>query len=121
MNKWQAIDAFWNSFEIPAYDETAVPDDAVMPYITYSGTTSNFENPITLTASIWYRQTSWRDISLKADEIAQYLGYTYRAIKLDDGYMVLTQGATFAQRMRDEDDAVRRIYLMVDVEFCTQS
>ena len=34
-NKWQAIDRFWNSFGIPAYDESSVPQGATMPYITY--------------------------------------------------------------------------------------
>lgn len=36
MNKAQAIQAFWESFGVPAYEESTVPDDAVMPYITYS-------------------------------------------------------------------------------------
>lgn len=121
MNKWQAINAFWNSFEIPAYDENSIPETASMPYITYSATISGFEAPVTLTASLWYRQTSWQNISLKADEIARYIGHAYKTIKLDDGYMVITQGNTFAQRMSDEDDSIKRIYLMIDVEFYTQS
>lgn len=119
-DKWQAIDAFWNSFSLPAYDENSVPDNAVMPYITYGAAVSSFEQPITLLGSIWYRDTSWMAISRKADEIARYIGESYKAIKLDDGYVVLTKGSPFAQRMADEDDAVRRMYIMVDAEFCTE-
>lgn len=119
-DKWQTQDEFWNSFGIPAYDENTVPENAVMPYITYGAVVSNFENPITLLASIWYRETSWKNISNLADRIAQYIGSSYRAIKIDGGYIVLTLGSPFAQRMSDEDDSVRRMYLMVDTEFYTE-
>lgn len=120
MDKWQALDAFWNSFDLPAYDENTVPDGAVMPYITYAAVTSAFEQPITLTGSIWYRNTSWASASRKADDIARYIGTSYKVIKLDEGYMVLSKGTPFAQRMADEDDSVRRVYIMVDVEFFTE-
>ncbi len=119
-NKWQTLDDFWNGFGIPAYDENSVPDEAEMPYITYGAVVSNFENPITLLASIWYRETSWKNISDLADRIAQYIGKSYKAIKIDGGYLVLTLGSPFAQRMADEDDSVRRMYLMVDTEFYTE-
>ena len=120
MDKWQAIDAFWNSFGLPAYDENTIPDNASMPYITYVADVSSFEQPITLIGSIWYRNTSWATVSHKADDIAQYIGTSYKAIKLNDGYMVLTKGTPFAQRMADEDDSVRRMYIMIDVEFYTE-
>lgn len=120
LDKWQAIDAFWNGFSIPAYDENTVPDGATMPYITYAGDVSSFEQPITLTGSIWYHSTSWAAVSRKADEIAQYIGPSYKAVKIDNGYMVLTKGTPFAQRMADEDDSVRRMYIMIDVEFYTE-
>lgn len=120
MDKWQTVDAFWNSFSLPAYDENTVPDDAVMPYVTYAASVDSFERPFTMTGSIWYHDTSWTGISQKADEIAQYIGPSYKAVKLDKGYMVLTKGTPFAQRMADEDDSVRRMYIMVDVEFYTE-
>lgn len=119
-NKWQTLDDFWNGFGIPAYDENTVPVGTPMPYITYNAVVSNFENPITLLASIWYRETSWKNISDLADRIAQYIGKSYKAIKIDGGYLVLTLGSPFAQRMADEDDSVRRMYLMVDTEFYTE-
>ena len=28
MDKWKALQSFWESFDIPAYDEATVPDDA---------------------------------------------------------------------------------------------
>ena len=116
MNKWQAIDNFWNGFGIPAYDETTVPDNAIMPYITYNAVTDRIDHPTAMTASIWYRTKSWTEISQKADEISEEL-IQVKTIPLDVGFLYLTRGNPFAQRMVDEDDTVRRIYLIVMAEY----
>lgn len=116
MNKWQAIQSFWESFDLPTYDENSVPDDATAPYITYSAETADFENVILLTGSIWYRSESWEGISLKADEIASSLK---KLIKLDNGYLFITRGSPFAQRMKDTDETVKRIYINLMCEFYT--
>jgi hypothetical protein len=117
INKWQAIQRFWEGFEIPAYDQNSVPDDAVAPYITYEAKVADFENALPLSGSIWYRSSSWRDISLKADEIAQSLK---QIIKIDGGYMFITRGSPFAQRLNDPNDTVKRIYINLMVEFYTE-
>ena len=43
MDKSQAVHDFWSSFGLTAYDENAVPDNAQMPYITYSVVTDSLE------------------------------------------------------------------------------
>jgi len=117
MDKWQGLDSFWNSFDIPAYDENSVPDDATMPYITYTAEISKFEDVLLLNASIWYRSTSWTDASQKAEQIARTLA-SYHLVKLDNReYIFITQGNPFAQRMKDEDDSVKRIFLNVMAEY----
>lgn len=117
MDRWQAIDSFWNSFGIPAYDENSVPDDAQFPYITYEAKTSGFEDSIDLHASIWYRSTSWKDISNKSDEIYNTV-YPSFSRSIDGGYMYVYPGAPFAQRMNEPgDENTRRIYISVNVEF----
>lgn len=118
MDKWQAIQKFWGSFGLPAYDENSVPDDATAPYITYSAQTASFEAPLLLTGSIWYRSQSWEAISKKADEIALN---SHKLIKLDDGYLFITQGSPFAQRMNDTDETVKRIYINLMCEFFTSN
>ena len=115
-NKWQAIDTFWNSFGIPAYDESDVPDDAEMPYITYHAEVGGFEEPVLLSGSIWYRDSSWKDVSLKADEISDLLD-EYLMFKIKGGYIFMNKGNPFAQRFPDEDDSVRRIIINIDAEF----
>ena len=117
MDKWQALDTFWSSFGIPAYDENSVPDDAVMPYITYAAEISDFEDPLLLTGSVWYHGMSWAPASQKAEEIQRVLK-DYKLIPIDGRrYLFLTQGSPFAQRMKDEDDTVKRIYINVMAEF----
>lgn len=116
MTKWEAIQGFWEGFQIPAYDQNSVPDDAVCPYITYEAQTGDFEAPLALTGSIWYRGSSWKPVSLKSDEISRSLK---QIIKVDGGYLFLTRGSPFAQRMSDTDDTVKRIYINLMAEFFT--
>lgn len=118
-DKWSGQQEFWSSFGIPAYDEDSVPKEATMPYITYHAATSGFENPIPLNASIWYRSTSWRDISQKAEEIAETLRTIHIVPIGDREYIALSQGTPFAQRMRETDSGVRKIYINVMAEFYT--
>lgn len=120
MDKAQAIHEFWSSFELPAYDESSVPDNAVMPYITYNVVTDGMGSVLPLHGSLWYRTTSWESISKKAEDIAQALGENgYLIKKIDDGYVWMQKGRPFAQRMTDEDEQVRRIYVNVTAEFLT--
>lgn len=122
MDKSQAIHNFWSSFGLPAYDENTVPDDAVMPYITYSVSTGDIDNLIILNARLWYYSPSWQAISKKADEIAAYIGSGRQVVlKIDNGYLWLVKGSPFSQRMSDETDSmIRSIYLNVNAEFLTQ-
>ena len=120
MDKSQALDYFWNQFNIPAFDEASVPDDTPFPYITYSVITDSLNNVVNLNASIWDKSTSWKRISVKADEIAQSLGENgYNIIKLDEGYVWLVKGVPFAQRMADPEKDIKRIFLNVQAEFLT--
>ena len=117
MDKAQAIHHLWSSYGLPAYDEQTVPDNAQMPYITYRVSTASFENIVPLTASLWYRSKSWADITKKADAIAKDIGIGYKLIPCDNGYMRITQGSPFSQRVADTSNDVRRIYITIQAEF----
>ena len=123
MTKAQAIQNFWSGFELTAWDSTTVPtgDNAPdFPFITYNVAEDRLGSDIALTASLWYRSSSWREIEEKASEIAQYIGSGGRTIPLDDGYLWLRIGYPYAQRMSDDsDDMIRRIYLILNAEFLT--
>ena len=62
MDKVQALNSFWNSFDLKAYDATSVPDGTEMPYITYEVSTDSFGRQLSQTVSLWYRSSSWKEI-----------------------------------------------------------
>lgn len=119
MDKAQAIQKFWESFDIPAYDETTVPSDAVMPYITYAVKTDSLNNVVNMYASLWYHSTSWKDISEKTEQIARYIvSMNPPSIKFTGGRLYIAKGTPFAQRMTDPDDnMIRRMYINIQAEF----
>ena len=117
MNKWQALQSFWSSFGLTAYDANTVPDDAVMPYITYEAGTADFDEKFLRTASLWYRSNSWSEISKKAEAISDYIGGG-AGVAYTGGRLWITKESPFAQRMSDDsDDNIRRITLQVAVEY----
>ena len=117
MDKWQALNTFWNRFDLVAYDENTVPDSAALPYITYMASTGEIDEPIYLTASIWYRSNSWTEVSQKADEISNYIGGG-AGESYDGGRLWITKSVPFAQRMSEASDyQVRCILLQVNAEF----
>jgi len=120
MDKAQALNSFWNSFGLSAYDENTVPKNAQMPYITYNVSTGRMDDLILLSASLWYHETSWKNIQKKAEEIAKAICNS-KIIKIDGGYLYISQGSPFSQRMSDENPDIRRIYLNLTVEFFTES
>lgn len=120
-DKSQALHGFWSSFTLPAYDESTVPtgDNApAFPYITYNVVMDSLDSTVSLTASVWYRSSSWADITAKADEINNKIGNGGRIVPYDNGALWIKRGTPFAQRMADDsDDMIRRIYLNIEAEF----
>lgn len=118
MNTAQALQLFWSSFDLPAYDENTVPDKAVLPYITYESGDDFFEEKMARSASLWYRSTSWESITEKADQIAAYIGRGGKMITVDGGGIWIKRGSPWAQRMEEPSDKmVRRIVLNYEIEF----
>ena len=106
-DKWTALNSFWNSFGIPAYAETTIES------------VSNFDEPVVMSASLWYNSTSWAAISQKAQEISESIGNGGTVIHYTEGAMWVTRGTPFAQRMSDEDTTIKRTYINVVGEYLT--
>jgi hypothetical protein len=119
MNKAQALQQFWSSFGLPAYDQYTAPQSAQMPYITYSVSETDFDYTNALTASLWYRSSSWEEITLKSYEISKNISRGGKVIPIDDGKVWIYRGSPFSQRMSDVDDTVRRIIINITVEYFT--
>ncbi len=122
MDKSQALHKFWSLFEIPAYDENTVPENAEMPYITYDVSLGSLENIMMISGSLWYRSSSWKDISNKADEVSRVVNENgYYIDKIDGGYMRIYSGDPFIQRLGEPgDDLTRRILINLYAEFLTK-
>ena len=82
MNKAQVIQQFWESFGLPAYEESTVPDNAAMPYITYSMASDSIGHPIAMAASIWDKTYSWEN--LRANQVADADAIIHLAGKAHD-------------------------------------
>ena len=117
MDRMQAYQGYWESFQIPAYDETTVPDGAVMPYITYNVLASGFDETLYPSASIWYKGTSWSEVTAKAEEISRSIGLGGIMIPYQNGAIWIKRGQPFEQRLSDTDTLIRRIMLNLEIEF----
>lgn len=119
MTKAAAIYNFWNNF-LTAYEENSVPTDATFPYITYQLVTDSLDKDVQMSASVWYRGSSWVEANAKAEEISQTIGRGGKILKCDNGRIWLKRGTPFSQNMGDEsDNLIKRKYLNITAEFLT--
>ena len=126
MTKAAAINEFWNSFGLKAFEENTLLDvdengqeiKPEFPYITYQLVTDSFDREVAATANIWYRTTGWKAINAKTEEISAHIGLGGKIIKCDGGRIWIKRGQPFAQNMGDEsDDLIKRKYLNLTFEF----
>lgn len=121
--KAATIYEFWNSFEMPAYEENSVPtgeDAPKFPYITYQLVTDSLGNEVAMTASLWYRGTSWVEANAKTEEISQRIGRKGAVLDCNGGKVWIKRGTPFAQNMSDEsDNLIKRKYLNITAEYLT--
>ena len=121
MDKEQALHQFWSSFGLTAYDENTVPDNALTTnggkYLTYNVATASLDEPTPLYANLWYKSSSWAEITAKAEEMAQTIGRGGKLVPFDGGKIWICRGTPFSQRMPDDDDTIRRIYINVMAEY----
>lgn len=124
MTKASAIYQFWASFGLDTYEENSVYQmDEVpkFPYLTYEFNSDSFgDGSIALSASLWYRTTSWVNANEKAEEISKEIGMGGIFIKCDGGYIWIKRGSPFSQSMGDaSDNMVKRKYINISAEFFT--
>lgn len=120
MNKTQALEKFYSSFGLPAYEENTIPKEAKMPYITYeviTGSLSDFN--LSLSCQIWYKSNSWKEINAKAEEISKELAGG-KKLMVDDGAIMLYRGQPFAQNTPNGDDStVKCKYINISADYIT--
>lgn len=117
--KEAALWQFWNSFGIDGYEENTVPSDVELPYLTYQVSTDSRFQEVPLAVNVYYRDNSWLAIN---DKVSQISAEIQTGCRLDcmGGWIWLKKGSPFAQNMSDSsDDTIRRKYLNITAEYCT--
>ena len=125
MNKAQALHAFWSGFNLPAIDEMSAYDSATMaqlgigyPYITYEAAVGDFDEPVALSADLYYKSTSWAGIEAKAAEIARVIGEGGTLVPYDGGAIWIKRGNPVTERMSAENVFdIRRIHININAEY----
>ena len=125
MTREQAIFDFWNSFNIPAFEENSVPtgeDAPSYPYITYQLVIDNFGSQVQTSASVYDRDkdnySALFHVLEKTAEIRKKISRGGIMLAFDSGAVWLKPNTPFSQIMGDsEDNAVRRAYLNMTAEF----
>lgn len=126
MTKAAAVYQFWSSFGLDTYEENSVyqmDEKPTFPYLTYELNTDSFDGEaVALSASLWYRSTSWTQANAKAEEISAAIGRIGKIIECDSGYIWIKRRSPFSQSMGDDsDDMIKRKVLSVSVEFWTEN
>lgn len=111
-NTARVLYEFFSGFDIPAYVQDTIPDNAQMPYITYELMEPEPLSYSLMHANVWYKDTSYNAVSAKCDEIKAAIGRGM-TIPTGNGFIALFRdnGTPFAQIMSDPNPETKRIVL----------
>ena len=120
MTKGAALQSFFDSI-MTSYEESAVPDDATLPYLTYELITSAWDGgEIGLTVNLWFYTTSEAVPNAKAQELSDAIGYGGVTLPCDGGFIWLKRGSPWCQNIQDDTDKnIKRRYINVTAEYMT--
>lgn len=128
MTKEAALYNFWSGFGLPAYEENSVfamaeqGNAPAYPYITYEVRTGSNGVAMPLSATAWYRSTSWNSANAKKAEIATAIEYGGISIGCDGGYIRLIRSEDFADNLGDPaDDMIKKVVMRYTAEFNTEN
>lgn len=123
MTKDKALHAWFQSFGLPFYPASSVPDDVVFPYGTYELITSAWEEgEVGMTVNLWYYTTSEAAPNAKAQEISNSIGLGGTLIPCDGGAIWIKRGSPWCQNLTyDEDHNVKRRYINLTAEYLTMN
>lgn len=122
MNVHAAIQSFFGGFGLNAYPAISVPtgeDAPNFPYLTYVANTDSEMGRVMVTASVFYRSTSWIDCNAKVDEISRAIG-DKTVVECDNGAIIIRKGSPWAQPMGDDsDNMIKRKILNMEFLYVT--
>lgn len=105
MTATEALYKFFSDFNLPAYPDTAVPSDTVMPYLTYSVSVGGWGDMAnSLTVKLWYHTEKEAEPNAKAEEISRTIGRGGIQLPCDTGTVWLMRGEPWCINSTFESD-----------------
>lgn len=103
-----ALYAFYSGFGLPAYQTDAVPDDAVLPYITYLYVEPRYQSPVSHYAQLYMRTNSNAELLAKAGEIIRAIG---DGVVFENGVVIRPESPLVQILGEGENRDVRSAYI----------
>lgn len=115
-----ALQAWLEGFGMPAYAAQAVPDNAALPYLTYTpvaGAWGDAEQGVTV--ETWRRTGSEAKANADAEAIGRALGLGGVMLACDGGGLWVKRGSPFWQAVDSGEPGVKRRYINLSIENIT--
>lgn len=123
-SKANELQRFLSSFGLNAYEEHAVPTGDNFPgypLLTYEGRNDTLKSgSVPMALNVYYRSDSWSEINAKVQEISTTIGEGGKILPCTNGAIWVKRGTPFAQAMDEaSDNAIKRVYITLSVDFLT--
>lgn len=121
MTKTAALQSFFESFGLDAYTTASVPDEVMLPYLTYEPAVGAWgDGEYNILVNLWFYTTSEAIPNAKVQEISNYIGLGGIRIPCDGGSIWIKRGVPFAQAVKDDAaPGLKRRIINLDAEFDT--
>lgn len=121
MTETAALLNFFSGFGLDAYPNTAVPDNTLLPYLTYEVERSSLgKGEVYITVQLWYKTDSEAVPNAKVDEIAKAIGRGGNIIDCDSGAIWIKKGSPWCINANAENDnTIKLRQLNVTLEYLT--
>lgn len=94
---------FYSGFGLTAFPSTAVPDDAVLPYLVYEVPYGGMDSPVSGTVNLYYHTESEGIPNAKAEEIRKAIGSGV-SLRFDDGVVYIFKGSPEQLNLSYQDE-----------------
>ena len=101
LNTAAQMKLFFSGFDLPAYTLESVPDEVILPYITYLLVEPEWDQKADGYCQVWFPKNRLADLLAKADEIVGEIGLM-KKITFPGEYLVIRTQTPTIQIRSDE-------------------
>lgn len=122
MTKGEAIHSFFSGFGVDAYATSSVPDDVILPYLTYDFVSDSFGQENTIAVNLWMHTESEAIPNAKAQQIADAIGLGGKILRFDTGAVWVKRDSPWCQSLKDDTaPGVKRRLMNVALEYLSEN